>query len=67
MVLLESKLRTLVMEYIAGGIVEWSDTDHSPLLTLAQTRRVMRDVILGLEYREQRSLPPLPLLALTRV
>lgn len=38
------------MEYLAGGPVEWSNSDHKPLLMVQQTRRIMRDIILGLEY-----------------
>jgi len=30
--------------------VEWTDSNHEPILTLRQTRCIMRDVILGLEY-----------------
>ncbi|KAH6913964.1 other/CAMKK/ELM protein kinase [Coprinopsis sp. MPI-PUGE-AT-0042] len=40
----------LVMEYLAGGPVQWCTPDDTPLLTLSQTRRIMRDVILGVEY-----------------
>jgi hypothetical protein len=38
------------MEHLAGGPVEWSNIDHKPLLMLQQTRRIMRDIVLGLEY-----------------
>lgn len=38
------------MEYLAGGPVEWSDIDHKPILKLQQTRRILRDTVLGLEY-----------------
>jgi SNF1-activating kinase 1 len=38
------------MEYLAGGPVQWCTPDDTPLLTLSQTRRIMRDVILGVEY-----------------
>lgn len=48
------------MEYIAGGTVEWADADHLPLLTLSQTRRVVRDVILGLEFREASLICTIP-------
>ncbi|EFI28144.1 other/CAMKK/ELM protein kinase [Coprinopsis cinerea okayama7 len=46
----------LIMEYLSGGPVEWSTQDDKPLLTLAQTRRVMRDVILGLEFMHARNI-----------
>ena len=38
------------MEYLAGGPVAWSNDDHKPILMLQQTRRIMRDIVLGLEY-----------------
>lgn len=40
----------LVMEYLGGGPVQWCTTEDTPLLTLSQTRRIMRDVVLGIEY-----------------
>lgn len=40
----------LVMEHLAGGPVQWCTTEDTPLLTLSQTRRIMRDVLLGVEY-----------------
>jgi hypothetical protein len=45
-------LRKPVMEYMGGGEVRWRDHDDRPLLTVAQTKRIFRDVVLGLEYRE---------------
>lgn len=39
------------MEYLGGGEVLWQDEHHKPLLTVDQTRRIMRDALLGLEYR----------------
>jgi len=39
------------MENLAGGPVEWTDNTNKPILTLSQIRRIMRDTILGLEYR----------------
>lgn len=38
------------MEHLEGGPIQWSNSDHKPLLRLQQTRRIMRDVVLGLEY-----------------
>ncbi|KAF5316874.1 hypothetical protein D9611_003978 [Ephemerocybe angulata] len=47
----------IIMEYIPGGPVEWTHgEDHLPLLTLAQTRRIMRDVIVGLEYMHAKGI-----------
>lgn len=39
----------LVMEYLEGGEIKWRGQDR-PILTLGQTRRIVRDVLLGLEY-----------------
>lgn len=43
---------TLVMEYLSGGPVEWTNANDQPILLLKQTRRILRDVILGLDYCE---------------
>ncbi|KAF9446158.1 kinase-like protein [Macrolepiota fuliginosa MF-IS2] len=40
----------MVMEYLGGGEIKWRTDNEEPTLTLAQTRRIMRDAILGLEY-----------------
>ncbi|PPQ97382.1 hypothetical protein CVT26_006616 [Gymnopilus dilepis] len=40
----------MIMELLPGGPVEWSNTDHRPILLLQQARRILRDTILGLEY-----------------
>lgn len=42
------------MEYMGGGEVKWNDGADvpRPILTIWQTRRIMRDVLLGLEYRQ---------------
>lgn len=40
-----------VMELLSGGPVEWSDVEHQPILMLRQARRILRDTVLGLEYR----------------
>ncbi|KAF5359361.1 hypothetical protein D9756_003593 [Leucocoprinus leucothites] len=39
-----------VMEYLGGGEIKWRTDNDEPTLTLAQTRRIVRDAILGLEY-----------------
>ncbi|KAJ7759377.1 kinase-like protein, partial [Mycena maculata] len=39
----------LIMEYMEGGELQWQ-TDGEPYLTMDQTRRCMRDVVLGLQY-----------------
>jgi hypothetical protein len=41
----------LVMEYLFGGPIEWANANDQPILLLKQTRRILRDVLLGLEYR----------------
>lgn len=38
------------MEYLGGGEVKWRNDQGLPILTVEQTRRIMRDAILGLEY-----------------
>lgn len=42
---------SVVMEYLSGGHIEWNP-ELPPSLTVDQTRRIMRDVVLGLEYRK---------------
>jgi serine/threonine protein kinase len=46
------------MEYLGGGEIKWKTRDQNPkpILRLDQIRRICRDVILGLEYRQ--SPPP---------
>lgn len=39
------------MEYLAGGEVKWRDDRDQPILSVEQTRRIIRDAVLGLEYR----------------
>ncbi|KAF8904210.1 kinase-like domain-containing protein [Mucidula mucida] len=40
----------MVMEFCEGGEVEWHDGHGNPIQDLAQTRRILRDAIQGLEY-----------------
>ncbi|KAI0649052.1 kinase-like domain-containing protein [Trametes meyenii] len=40
----------MVMEYLGGGEIKWRTRSDNPLLRVDQTRRICRDVILGLEY-----------------
>lgn len=40
----------MVMEYLGGGELKWRTSTHEPVLRVDQTRRICRDVILGLEY-----------------
>ncbi|PIL35529.1 hypothetical protein GSI_02257 [Ganoderma sinense ZZ0214-1] len=40
----------MVMEYLGGGEIKWRTASDNPLLRVDQTRRICRDVILGLEY-----------------
>jgi hypothetical protein len=44
----------VVMEYLEGGEIKWRGHD-GPLLSLEQIRRIIRDVLLGLEYRKSTS------------
>ena len=39
------------MEYLGGGEVKWRTNYNQPVLAVAQTRRIIRDAVLGLEYR----------------
>ena len=39
------------MEYLEGGEVKWRNQDCEPILKVEQTRRIIRDAVLGLEYR----------------
>lgn len=45
----ESKI-FLVMEYMGGGEIKWRDEQGRPCLRVDQSRRICRDVVLGLEY-----------------
>ncbi|KAJ3570267.1 hypothetical protein NP233_g4516 [Leucocoprinus birnbaumii] len=40
----------MVMEYCPGGPVQWATEAREPILRLEQIRRIMRDVVVGLEY-----------------
>ncbi|KAJ7614109.1 kinase-like domain-containing protein [Roridomyces roridus] len=42
----------LIMEYMEGGELQWQSHDNpgEPYLSMNQTQRCMRDVVLGLEY-----------------
>ena len=40
------------MEYLGGGEIKWRTEADEPALRVSQTRRICRDVILGLEYCE---------------
>lgn len=48
----ESSKLFMVLEYCAGGELQWKDKHSRPTLSLNETRRVFRDTLLGLEYRE---------------
>ena len=45
------------MEYLGGGEIRWKDDYGSPTLRMDQTRRIFRDITLGLEYRKRSALP----------
>ena len=49
--LIHSHTPSLVMEYCSGGEIKWRTSNQKPTLRVSQTRRIIRDVILGLEYR----------------
>ena len=46
-----------VLEYMEGGEVAWRTTNGQPTLSVEQSRRIFRDVVLGLEYRQLALLP----------
>lgn len=39
------------MEYLDGGEVNWRNSNDEPILKVEQSRRIIRDAVLGLEYR----------------
>lgn len=43
------------MEYLGGGELKWKNSRDEPVLTVDQSRRICRDVVLGLEYRKSLS------------
>lgn len=53
---LHAKYAHIVMEYLGGGEIKWRTEANEPVLRVSQTRRICRDVILGLEYRTPRPL-----------
>jgi hypothetical protein len=46
------------MEYLGGGEIKWRNDHDLPTLTLKQTRRIIRDAVLGLEYCKWSQLIP---------
>lgn len=42
----------MILEYCRGGEIVWKMDDGSPALTVGETRKIFRDTLLGLEYRE---------------
>ncbi|KAK4685480.1 SNF1-activating kinase 1, partial [Tremellales sp. Uapishka_1] len=40
----------MVLEYCEGGEIHWKNDDGTPALTVAETRGIFRDTLLGLEY-----------------
>ena len=46
------------MEFLGGGEIKWRDAESNPVLRVDQSRRICRDVILGLEYRSWTSPAP---------
>ena len=35
-----------------GGEIQWKDENDQPIMSINEARRIFRDVVLGLEYRE---------------
>lgn len=52
----QSKKIFLVLEYMAGGEVKWKDPRGFPTLTVAETRSILRDVVLGLQYLHRQGI-----------
>uniref|UniRef100_V5EVW0 Protein kinase n=1 Tax=Kalmanozyma brasiliensis (strain GHG001) TaxID=1365824 RepID=V5EVW0_KALBG len=46
----QSKKIFMVLEYMEGGEVVWKDNEGQPTLTVDEARRILRDVVCGLEY-----------------
>jgi [calcium/calmodulin-dependent protein kinase] kinase len=49
---LEQSKIFMVLEYCEGGEIHWKEDEGGPALTVGETRRIFRDTLLGLEYRE---------------
>jgi serine/threonine protein kinase len=45
-----SSMLTSVLEYMAGGQLQWRDAENNPVLNIEQIRSIVRDTVLGLEY-----------------
>ncbi len=41
----------MILEYCENGEIAWKDED-GPALSVAETRRIFRQTVLGLEYRK---------------
>ncbi|KAJ7340763.1 kinase-like protein, partial [Mycena albidolilacea] len=46
----------LIMEYMEGGELQWQNESGGPYLTMEQTRRCTRDVVLGLQYLHRQDI-----------
>ncbi|WFD43868.1 non-specific serine/threonine protein kinase [Malassezia psittaci] len=46
----QSRKIFMVLEYMDHGEIYWHDSENRPMLTVEQTRGIIRDVVLGLEY-----------------
>ncbi|WFC99748.1 non-specific serine/threonine protein kinase [Malassezia yamatoensis] len=46
----QSRKIFMVLEYMDHGEIYWHDSENRPMLTVEQTREIIRDVVLGLEY-----------------
>jgi [calcium/calmodulin-dependent protein kinase] kinase len=42
----------MILEYCERGEIHWKDQDGQPALELDEIRRIFRQTVLGLEYRE---------------
>lgn len=46
----QSKKIYLILEYCEKGEVKWQSPSREPLLTVAESRKIFRDIVCGLEY-----------------
>lgn len=42
----------MILEYCEQGEIKWKDSEGKPALAVAEIRRIFRQTLLGLEYRE---------------
>lgn len=48
----ESRKIYMALEYTESGEIEWRDSHDQPVMTVDEARRIFRDIVNGLDYRE---------------